>query len=174
MKGGLLWKLETTANDLDPDFDRSLIRLRRFFCQIYIFIKFRGYSPPTWLRYWSFVWDHDFGLKLEVKMASSRNFDRRPLHWRRKCPHNLWRKTAEVDRILWNYLQTPPISRRSMRVQYHWIEKLVRGTEFQNGFNRVGAMISTHWNIGSLEKGCFRLNVFVQLFSWIYSGMKKN
>ena len=29
--GGLFWELETTANDLDPDFDQSSIRLRRFF-----------------------------------------------------------------------------------------------------------------------------------------------
>ena len=28
-----VWKLETTSNDLDPDFDQSSIRLSRFFCQ---------------------------------------------------------------------------------------------------------------------------------------------
>ena len=31
MGGGLFWRLETIANDLDPDFDQSLIRLRRLF-----------------------------------------------------------------------------------------------------------------------------------------------
>ena len=30
---GLFWKLETTVNELDPNFHQSWIRLRRFFCQ---------------------------------------------------------------------------------------------------------------------------------------------
>ena len=30
--GGLFWKLETTANNLDPDFHQSSTRLSRFFC----------------------------------------------------------------------------------------------------------------------------------------------
>ena len=30
--GGLFWRLETTSNDLDPEFDRSSLRLSRFFC----------------------------------------------------------------------------------------------------------------------------------------------
>ena len=29
---GLFWRPETTSNDLDPDFDRSSIRLSRFLC----------------------------------------------------------------------------------------------------------------------------------------------
>ena len=29
---------------------------------------------------------------------------------------------------------------------------------FKIAFNSVGATISTLWNMGSLEKGCFRLN----------------
>ena len=29
---GLVWMLEITSNDLDPDFDRSSLRLSRFFC----------------------------------------------------------------------------------------------------------------------------------------------
>ena len=29
---GLFRRLETTSNDLDPDFDRPSLRLRRFFC----------------------------------------------------------------------------------------------------------------------------------------------
>ena len=45
---------------------------------------------------------------------------------------------------------------------------------FCEAFNSVGAIISTLWNMGSLEKSCFTLNVFIQLFSWIYAGMKKN
>ena len=30
--GGLFWRLETISNDLDPNFDRSLIGLSRLFC----------------------------------------------------------------------------------------------------------------------------------------------
>ena len=30
--GGLFWRLETTSNDLDADFDRSSTRLSWFFC----------------------------------------------------------------------------------------------------------------------------------------------
>ena len=29
---GLFRRLETTSNDFDPDFDRSLLKLSRFFC----------------------------------------------------------------------------------------------------------------------------------------------
>ena len=32
MGEGLFWKLGATSNDLDPDFDWSSLRLRRFFC----------------------------------------------------------------------------------------------------------------------------------------------
>ena len=32
-KRGLFWRLKTISNDLDPDFDRSSIRLSRFFCR---------------------------------------------------------------------------------------------------------------------------------------------
>ena len=32
MGGGVFWRLEATSNDLDPDFDRSSLRLSRFFC----------------------------------------------------------------------------------------------------------------------------------------------
>ena len=30
--GGLFWRLEATSNDLDPDFNRSSLRLSQFFC----------------------------------------------------------------------------------------------------------------------------------------------
>ena len=30
--GGLFWSLETTSNNLDPDFDWSSIKLSRFLC----------------------------------------------------------------------------------------------------------------------------------------------
>ena len=30
--GGRFWRLETTSNDFDPDFDQSSFRLSRFFC----------------------------------------------------------------------------------------------------------------------------------------------
>ena len=33
VNGGLFWRLKTISNDLDPDFDRSSIRLSRFFCR---------------------------------------------------------------------------------------------------------------------------------------------
>ena len=29
---GLFWRLESTSNDLDPDFDRSSLRMSQFFC----------------------------------------------------------------------------------------------------------------------------------------------
>ena len=32
MRGRLFWRMETISNDLDPDFDRSSLRLSRFFC----------------------------------------------------------------------------------------------------------------------------------------------
>ena len=40
----------------------------------------------------------------------------------------------------------------------------------QGGFQRLKPL----WEIGSFEKGWFGLNVFFQLSSWIYGGMKKN
>ena len=44
---------------------------------------------------------------------------------------------------------------------------------FKNAFNSVGAIIFTFWDMGNLEKGCLRLNVFVKLLSWIYAKMKR-
>ena len=61
------------------------------------------------------------------------------------------------------FLWKKKISQENLRVDY-----------FKIAFNSVGAIISTLWHMGSLEKGCFRLNVFVQLSSWIYAEMKKN
>ena len=37
--GRLCWKLETTANNFDPDFHQSWIGLKRFFCQIQVISK---------------------------------------------------------------------------------------------------------------------------------------
>ena len=37
--GGLFWKLETTVNELDPNFHQSWISLRRFFCQNQVISK---------------------------------------------------------------------------------------------------------------------------------------
>ena len=37
--GGLFWRLETTSNDLDPDFDRSLIRLSQWWPPKKVFTK---------------------------------------------------------------------------------------------------------------------------------------
>ena len=45
---------------------------------------------------------------------------------------------------------------------------------FKIAFSSVGAIVSALSETGSLEKGCFGLNVFVHLSSWIYVGMKKN
>ena len=36
MGGGVFWRLETTSNDLDPDFGWSSNRLSHFFVQIYV------------------------------------------------------------------------------------------------------------------------------------------
>ena len=46
---------------------------------------------------------------------------------------------------------------------------------FKIVFNSIGGIIplSEKW-VGSHEKGCFRLKVFVQVFSQIYVGMKKS
>ena len=45
-----------------------------------------------------------------------------------------------------------------------YLKSLFLVQNFKIVFNSVGPIISTLSNIGSLEKGCFRLNVFVQLF----------
>ena len=55
-----------------------------------------------------------------------------------------------------------------------YLKSLLVVQNFKIAFNSVGAIVSTLWNMDSLEKGCFRLNVFVHLSLWIYDGMKKN
>ena len=63
-KGGLFWKLETPANDLDPDFDQSLTRLRRFFCQTQMI------SPPQKKGlHWYWV-----GFSIQIHVIENSNF----------------------------------------------------------------------------------------------------
>ena len=44
---------------------------------------------------------------------------------------------------------------------------------FKITFNSVEAISFILWEMGGLEKGCVRLNVFVQLSSWIYAECRK-
>ena len=52
-------------------------------------------------------------------------------------------------------------------------KSLLVAQNFKIGFISIEAIIFTFWVMGSLEKGCFKLNISIQLSSWIYTEMKK-
>ena len=61
-----------------------------------------------------------------------------------------------------------PKVREAYLVACKWklfLKSLLVVQNFKIAFNSVGAIVSTLSNMGSLEKVCFRLNVFVQLSS---------
>ena len=53
-------------------------------------------------------------------------------------------------------------------------KSLLVAQNFKIAFISLRAISSTLWVMESLQKGCFRLNVFIQLSSKIYAEMKKN